>query len=316
VTQGPFAVLILVTFAAMIALRGRLNAAAGSLSGRLVLAALAADAMLIALDLASGGYGFFNLNNERNIPTLWSSMQLFGVALLVDGARRGAPAGDRPGRVLWICVAAMFVYLALDESLTIHEHVGKALSSRYFRDFFLRYFERTRPTPAAWVFFYLPVIVLAVVGLGVFHRRCLSVASPAGRLLFALGVGLYVGAIGMELVETKLRHAPIYRMLEVLEESFELVGTTAFLGWAVGLSKRRQETNRSDPSDAIACDRAMRGRTKSRDASSVSRHFESKGSPNPVPSASRSGVKSSRSTSKALTPFFRQNDSTSPVDVA
>jgi hypothetical protein len=239
VSQGPFAVLVLLVFGGMLAARGRLLERARASGSQLVLAALAVDAALILLHLATGGHPLFNLNNECDLPTLWSGVQLLGVALLVDGARRSAPRGDRLGRSLWIGLAAMFAYLALDETLTIHEHVGKWLSGIWFRDFFLDYFGRAKPTPAAWVFFYLPVVAGALVGLRVFHRRCLAAAPPAGRMLFVLGAALYAAAIGMELVETRLRHAAVYRMLEVLEESFEMIGTTAFLGWVVATIRGR-----------------------------------------------------------------------------
>jgi hypothetical protein len=234
VPQLLFDAIVVATLLAMLRARERLGALAGRQGFRLALAALVADLVLILLHLASGGADFFYLNAERNLPTWFSTVQLFAVAMAVDRKRRLTAAPGALATLTWVCMAALFAYLALDESLMIHERIGRALSARYFQDFLESYYKRPVPTASAWPVFYLPLILGALAFLGVFYRRFLAGAPPPERGMFVAGVALFTAAILAEVIGVQFRESAFYRAFILVEESSELIGATAFLGWAVG----------------------------------------------------------------------------------
>ncbi len=229
-----FAAIILVTLLAMLRGRARLAVLADRLGLRIALPALAVDAVLILLHIASGGAEPFYLNAERNLPTWFSTVQLFAVAMAVERRRRHAGAIAGLTAVMWGCAAALFAYLAIDESLMIHEAVGRSLSARYFQGFIEAYYHSPVPTASAWPFFYFPLIIGTLAFLGLFYQRCLAGASSAERALFATGALLFAAAILAEVVGMQLRESAYYAAFLLAEESCELLGATAFLGWAVG----------------------------------------------------------------------------------
>ncbi|MDP3940503.1 MAG: hypothetical protein Q8R92_20500, partial [Deltaproteobacteria bacterium] len=70
--------------------------------------------------------------------------------------------------------------------------------------------------------------------LGLFYQRCLAGESRAERALFAAGTLLFAAAILAEVVGMQLRESAYYAAFLLSEESSEMLGATAFLGWAVG----------------------------------------------------------------------------------
>lgn len=64
----------------------------------------------------------FDVNSERNVPTVWSAALLLSCSVLAVGlARRDQPSGLASA---WTLVALVTVLLALDESLAVHERLG------------------------------------------------------------------------------------------------------------------------------------------------------------------------------------------------
>jgi len=229
-----FAAITVTTLLAMLRARARLAALVDRFGLRLALVALAADLALVLLHLATGGADFFYLNAERNLPTWYSTVQLFAVAMAVDRRRRLTAGSGVLAGLMWCCAAGLFAYLALDESLMIHEAVGRNLSAHYFKGFIEAYYQRPVPTASAWPFFYLPLILGALAFLGVFHRRCLARTPAAEQRLFGAGVVLFAGAILAEICGMQLRKSALYPAFLLIEESCELLGATAFLAWAIG----------------------------------------------------------------------------------
>ena len=70
-----------------------------------------------------GLIGLFDLHSERNIPTLFSSLQLIlaGLLLLLIGSKHQSN-GEK--YIAWIVLAAIFLFLAIDETAVIHERLG------------------------------------------------------------------------------------------------------------------------------------------------------------------------------------------------
>ena len=171
-----------------------------------------------------GIYGFgaekhwldsLNMDRELNLPTLFSSALLLMAALLMRrlGHNSNPDAGDD-----WRLLSKIFIFLALDEALQIHEiliipglrhQVHPALAS-------------------TWV---VPYAALALIMLWKFRSFLGSIPRATATGLLRSGAVYVGGAIGMEMIgsfavrSSLIRlHSPWYGAITGLEEALELVG--------------------------------------------------------------------------------------------
>ena len=176
-----------------------------------------------------GIYGFgadkhwldvLNMDREMNLPTLFSALLILSSALLL---RRLSNTPGREAVADWTLLSRIFVFLALDESLQIHEililpglrhQVHPALASTW-------------------------VIPYGLIALGLLWRlRHFLRALPAktSRRFLRSG-GVYVlGTLGMEMVGSfavrsgSIRlHSVWYGAITGVEESLEILGLILFL---------------------------------------------------------------------------------------
>ena len=171
-----------------------------------------------------GIYGFgaekhwldsLNMDRELNLPTLFSSSLLLISALLMQrlGHNSNPDAADD-----WRLLSKIFIFLALDEALQIHEiliipglrhQVHPALAS-------------------TWV---VPYAALALIMLWKFRSFLGSIPRATATGLLRSGAVYVGGAIGMEMIgsfavrSSLIRlHSPWYGAITGLEEALELVG--------------------------------------------------------------------------------------------
>ena len=171
-----------------------------------------------------GIYGFgaekhwldsLNMDRELNLPTLFSSSLLLISALLMQrlGHNSNPDAADD-----WRLLSKIFIFLALDEALQIHEiliipglrhQVHPALAS-------------------TWV---VPYAALALIMLWKFRSFLGSIPRATATGLLRSGAVYVGGAIGMEMIgsfavrSSLIRlHSPWYGAITGLEETLELVG--------------------------------------------------------------------------------------------
>ena len=171
-----------------------------------------------------GIYGFgaekhwldsLNMDRELNLPTLFSSSLLLISALLMQrlGHNSNPDAADD-----WRLLSKIFIFLALDEALQIHEiliipglrhQVHPALAS-------------------TWV---VPYAALALIMLWRFRSFLGSIPRATATGLLRSGAVYVGGAIGMEMIgsfavrSSLIRlHSPWYGAITGLEETLELVG--------------------------------------------------------------------------------------------
>ena len=162
----------------------------------------------------------FSLDSENTVPTWFSSTLLVACAtfLAVIGVvKRRARA---PYAWHWLGLAAIFVYLSVDEASSIHEHRGAPGIGDTSG---LLFFE--------WVI--LGIVAVVIVAF-LFRRFILHLPRRTG-VLFALAGVIYVtGALGFELIGG--RHADLfgqdnttYRVITSFEELIEMVGIALFI---------------------------------------------------------------------------------------
>ena len=164
----------------------------------------------------------FDLNAEGNIPALFSAGLWLGASALALICRRRSRAEGWPLGIYWPIMAALFLYLGIDEAVMIHERVGGVLGDRYaFSGAFLY----------AWV-----VAGLAFLGLvGLVFLRFLAALRPVNLALLVLAAGIFVsGAIGVEMMGTAFDSGGQvpgtfalglnWRRANALEEGLEMLG--------------------------------------------------------------------------------------------
>lgn len=171
----------------------------------------------------------FSLSYEGNVPTWYSSALLLTAGLLLTHisdrcSRRG---GDYPR--LWRLLAALFIYMSLDEAIEIHEYLV-----------YLVPFETGGALYFAWV---IPASVI-VLGLGLLYLPFLRHLPDASRRRFITAAVLFVGgALLMELplgwwADRAGDDNLVYGLLDWAEETLELSGVTVFI---IALARHDQD---------------------------------------------------------------------------
>jgi len=210
------------------------------LASRLIVLHLGITAILVAINISPlidfwAVSWLFELNAESNAAVWYSSTSLLLISLIaLDLAVQ-----PRPDAKSWGLVAAMFAFLSLDESASIHELVGYQFSERVAHIDAL-------PGLYAWVAVLAPVALVAAILLGRWLMRQAGPGTPERRLgLAALCVWTLVPVA--EFLDPLLG---MPRALVVLEESLELIGLAFMLGAFVQLHARL--TLRRVPSQPVA----------------------------------------------------------------
>lgn len=162
----------------------------------------------------------FNLDEEANIPSWFSSQLLFinGLFLATISLLK-SNALDRWKRHWW-ALSFVFFMLSLDEVASIHEHVNALRDMLHLSG--ILYF--------AWV---IPAAILLLI-FGISYLKFVFALPSKTRWLFIVAAIVYVGgALGMEMVDGA--YASIhgtqnlfYALLTCTEETCEMVGMVIF----------------------------------------------------------------------------------------
>ncbi len=164
----------------------------------------------------------FDINQEQNIPSLYSwSALLFSAMLLAAIARVKKIVGDRYV-THWRALSIIFVYLSLDEAMSLHEKFVDPWRARFNTGGIFYY---------AWV---IPASILVVI-FGLTFIRFLLALPPKTKRLFAIAATVYVaGALGLEMVagiyaEVHGSDNIVIAALTSIEEFMEMSGIVIFI---------------------------------------------------------------------------------------
>ena len=176
---------------------------------------------LYGLDTMNGLTLLFDLDEEQNLPSLFSAAALF---LLTGACMLCAKVALKDEGIFWKAMTVVFLFLALDEVVAIHEKKD-ALGQRVFLPSGI--FRRAWVVPYGIATFIFAVLTLpSLVRLPASTRNGLVIAG-----------GLYVtGAIGFELLGGVIRdYAPgpwitkSYSICVLCEEVLEMLGVALAL---------------------------------------------------------------------------------------
>lgn len=191
----------------------------------------------------------FDFANEHNIPTFYSAVAILFcsalLALIAHGNWR-KPGGNR---TYWVGLSLLFLFLAVDEMVAIHEGVG---------DYFEVFLEAEGFLYFMWVVPYgLATILIAII----FLDFVWELPAEIRTLFIASGIIFVTGAIGLEMVGGREADANgtgtiFYCCLYTIEEVLEMLGIILF-AYAL-LSYLTRETQRATlvllPDGVVSCD--------------------------------------------------------------
>ena len=159
-----------------------------------------------------------SLSFENNFPNWYSSCLLTCAAILV--AWNAIEERRRGGRHLanWWCLSAMFFYISLDESISIHEHMNE-------------WFDFKGALTFGWI---IPASIFLLV-FGLSYVKFLIHLPRATRSGFIISGCIYVGGalgveipLGMWVTNTGSDDNLGYALIDSIGESMEVLGTSLF----------------------------------------------------------------------------------------
>lgn len=181
----------------------------------------------------------FNLNEENNIPTWFSSSMFLACSLLlgvIGWAKRGANSTDARS---WLLLAAVFLYLSMDEASSLHEMLiplGEAL------------FQRIGLFNPYLFYSWLPFGMIALAIIGLINIPFLRNLPKDTRRRFLFAGWIYIsGAVVTEMAGGAIAYyvgtnGPPYAMEVAAEEGLEMLGIIAFL-YGILMHLRREDVS-------------------------------------------------------------------------
>jgi hypothetical protein len=157
----------------------------------------------------------FDLDMERNVPTLFSSLLMSISALLFYILGKIEQIQKTKEAIFWFGLSLVFIFLAFDESCKIHEQLG---------DFTENFVSATGYLYYPWVLSYGVLVLI----LGLFYIRFFWRMPRKVFISFMLSAGLFLsGAIGFEILganESSLHSTDtiLYCIYYTIEETLEM----------------------------------------------------------------------------------------------
>lgn len=164
----------------------------------------------------------FFLDSEMNIPTYYNGLILLFCAPLLAIEAEKHRKNKGPFIFHWYFLSFIFVYLAADEVIQIHERLTEPVRN---------YFHTTGAFFFAW---YIPVIPVLIL-LGLYYLKFVLALPNKQKIGYMLSGFLYLmGVIGIEIIGSSFGHQyglgnfP-YTMIAALEEFTEMAGISLFI---------------------------------------------------------------------------------------
>ncbi len=162
-----------------------------------------------------------DLDAEANIPTWYSSASLLACAVLLGwvAARTRQQGGGFVGHWRWM--SGIFVFLSIDETAQLHEHLGRL--HEVWKTHGIFYF--------AWVIPGAAVVLLFVLA---YARFLIHLPASTRRRFLLAGIVYVTGALGVEALsgwraETMGMNNMTHSLIATVEEVMEMTGVAIFI---------------------------------------------------------------------------------------
>ena len=166
----------------------------------------------------------FDVNKEANLPAWFSSSVLLVCSLVLwDTAREKSAVRDRYARHWWV-LAIIFLYLSLDELISLHEATSAMIRARLGVG-------ESGALSQAWILLAAPLVLLFA---WIYLRFLLHLPARVKYLTVAAGCMYVGGALGMEVPGAFVRaeygaDTLPYSVMTTIEEALEMLGAVTFL---------------------------------------------------------------------------------------
>ena len=176
-----------------------------------------------------------NMDRELNIPTLFSTLLLFSISMLM---KKLYTTSGRESPRDWLLLSKIFFFLGLDEAVQIHEIFIIPGFRQYLHPMF----------GSTWV---IPYGFLAICLAYRYRFFLKQLPRDTSVRLVAAGLIYILGAIGMEIIGSHLIQSGIikwqgfsYGMITGAEETLELLGLIIAIHALIIELIQRGETNK------------------------------------------------------------------------
>ena len=183
---------------------------------------------LEGMHLTSPAKSYWDLNIEKGYATYFSTIQMYilGLGVLIVAAEKRKDLNPIPKIYEWNLVACLFMYLALDECIGIHDKVNVE-ANKYLPNW------EGLDSVFLWLWVFAPMILASIIFLIRFFIRA-SKTKPMVRLALLAGLSSWVVALIFEGI-ARSSSFPRY-LLIAIEEGLEMLGATLLLlGFAIYL---------------------------------------------------------------------------------
>ncbi len=160
----------------------------------------------------------FNFNEEKSIPTFFSIINLTTTSILLFLIFNIKQRVNSKTSFYWLGLSAIFLFIAIDESLQIHEKLGILLGANFK--------ERSGYLFYVWV---VPYAILVVTFLCFYLQFILNLPSRTRNLFIFAGAVFCAGALGCEILGGKIASEEgvenlAYAFFYTTEETLEILG--------------------------------------------------------------------------------------------
>lgn len=191
---------------------------------------------LIFFDKDDAVFKLFDLNGESNIPTWFSSIQLFTVGLfflLLAEKAKSSPlhSNSSAQRLSWtflLFISSGFIFLSADEAICIHEYITGRLSG-------IEALPRFNDGHGIWIPIYITIFATSTLAT---YRHILAIWKHNRRAFLIIATGLgsaLIGGIGLEIVSYQFKLGGLYHPEVIFEEFLEMFGVSLILYGSLSL---------------------------------------------------------------------------------
>lgn len=163
-----------------------------------------------------------NVDGEYTIPSLFSSFSLLFCSVILGMISRKKWQQNDKYIWKWIGLSVIFFYLALDETISLHEQLIHPLRDALNTTGIFYY---------AWV---IPGLALVFIVAFIYWQFLFALPEKIKYLFFLAGIFYVGGGIGMEMVGGYHAYLYdtdnfVYKILTTIEELFEMLGIVVFI---------------------------------------------------------------------------------------
>jgi hypothetical protein len=178
-------------------------------------------------------HALFDLDGEANVPTWFSSCQLYLIGVIMFLLSFIRYKAGRPSRPFLFVLSVCFLLLSLDETAQLHERMTQWVGRRYI-DWLPEFVRQGAPLTVSVLAVAAFILWLAFHDLSAIWRWSprLSLLAMAGVCISILG-GVVMEAIGYKFLQYG---TPLYKLEVAIEEFMEMLGASLILYFTILLA--------------------------------------------------------------------------------